>query len=259
MVANLLIPPQLVFTDADGRPLAGGQLFTYIPGTLVQAPTWQDANQTILNTDPIILDARGACVAYGDGDYRLILLDSTGNQVFDLLSSEPLPASAISAAMLPVVGALTLQQARDLMGVTAAINAAISTINLMPGPIGPTGPQGPQGIQGPQGPSGASAGFQFQMTNPGYILFGTYGSSPILQFGSTVSDGSGNGFVSFPLAYTGGVLSVVCTAVSNFGQWWANPGSVNNGGFQFATSSPLSGTGNWQTGPQGMFWMAIGI
>lgn len=258
MAANLLIPPQLVFTDADGKPLAGGMLYTYTPGTLVGAPTWQDRAATILNTDPIILDARGACVVYGEGDYRLILLDSDGNQIFDLLSSEPLPASAISAAMLPVVGALTLQQARDLMGITAAINAAISAIDLMPGPTGPAGPQGVQGPTGPQGPAGTSAGFQFAMTNPGYILFGTYGQAPIFQFGSAQSSSSGYGNVSYALAFTSVVTSVQTVAVNSIGQWWANPTSVSNGGFQFATSSPLVGSG-WLGGPQSIYWMAIGI
>src|SRR5690349_20234471 len=145
MPANLLLSPQQVFCDANGKPYAGGKLYTYTPGTLTEKFTWQDADETIFNSNPIVLDVRGACVIYGDGDYRLVLTDANDVQVFDLLSSEPLPASAIGP-ILPCLGSQTLSAFRDCAGITAAINAALSAIDLMPGPVGPTGPQGIQGV-----------------------------------------------------------------------------------------------------------------
>jgi hypothetical protein len=72
----------------------------------------------VLNTNPIQLDAAGRCVMYGDGDYRLILRDAAGNQVWDQPSS-----TIVSAAMQPVVSAPDLATARNLLGVDDAIAA----------------------------------------------------------------------------------------------------------------------------------------
>lgn len=258
-MATLLIPPQLQFVDANGAPYESGTLATYIPGTLQEVSTWQDANETILNTNPIVLDDRGSCVVFGDGDIRLVLRDSLGNQVFDQVTSAPLPASAISAAMLPVVGALTTSQAMQLLGVNALIQAAISAIELEPGATGPAGPQGVAGPQGPAGPSGASANVQFGLGNPSYALIGPYGSGLLIQWGTSVSDGNGNGAAGFAVAYTQPGTVVMVNSLQTFSQWWANSFNVTGTGFQFATASPLSGTGNWHTGPLSVTWVSIGI
>lgn len=255
MTINLLIPPQFVFQDADGKPYAGGKLYTYTPGTLSQKNTWQDPAQSILNTDPVVLDARGACVVYGDGDYRLILTDADNNQIFDLLSSEPLPSSAIGA-ILPCLGSQTLAQFRDCAGITAAINAALGNINLMPGPVGPTGPQGIQGPTGPTGPAGSDASFSFSMSNPGYIVLGAYGSAPMIQFGFNASDSTGHATVTFarPYAVTNQGVTATVTAPD---YWWVNPSSTSNTGFTAVTTSPSVG-GTWYGGPIGFFWISIG-
>lgn len=55
----------------------------YIPNTLVIKNTWQNAAQTVLNTDPIVLDARGQCIIFGSGAYRQILKDVLGNTIWD--------------------------------------------------------------------------------------------------------------------------------------------------------------------------------
>lgn len=251
-MAGLLIPPQLQFLDENGAPLAGGQLYTYTPGTSNQKPTWQDAAETIFNTNPIILDDRGACICFGDGDFRLILDDQNGVQIFDALSSEPLPASAISAAMLPVVGALTLQQARDLMGITDAISSAVHNINLMTGPVGPTGSQGGLGPTGPTGPSGASAqNTQLQATNPGFWKDNTTGFMIQFGFGSTDATGSTNVTFAQPFAHT--VFIVLADSVLA----WADVSGINNQGFNCKTASPLFG-GTWVGGPLGFWWLAAG-
>lgn len=256
MVANLLIPPQFVFQDADGKPYAGGKLYTYVPNTLTQKTTWQDSAQSILNTDPVILDDRGACVIYGDGDYRLLLRDADNNQIFDLLSSEPLPASAIGA-ILPCLGSQTLSAFRDCAGITAAIAAAVGNIDLMPGPVGPTGPTGPQGVTGPTGPSGASASFDFLMANPGWIQLGVYGNSPLIQFGFNASDATGHATVSFARPYSTVNQGVVaCVTAPDY--WWVNPASTSNSGFTAVTTSPSVG-GSWYGGPIGFFWISIGM
>jgi hypothetical protein len=63
--------------------LAGGTVGMYQVGTLTYAQTWQNANQTTLNTNPIQLDQNGCAIIYGVGTYRQILYDSLGNEVWD--------------------------------------------------------------------------------------------------------------------------------------------------------------------------------
>ena len=56
--------PKVQFLAADGTPLVGGKLYTYLAGTSTLTPTWQDLNQSTANTNPIILDARGEAVVW---------------------------------------------------------------------------------------------------------------------------------------------------------------------------------------------------
>ncbi|HEY2418103.1 MAG TPA: hypothetical protein VGH84_09295, partial [Steroidobacteraceae bacterium] len=125
MVA-LLPTPELQFIDADGHPYAGGTLTTYAPGTTLAKQTWLDPDQTAANTNPIILDAAGRCIVFGDGAYRLILHDGAGNLVLDQYSD-----TIVSAAMEPVVSAPTIADALNLLGVTDAI--ATETANRVAG------------------------------------------------------------------------------------------------------------------------------
>ena len=153
-MTNLLPLPELQFFSNDGVPLAGGSVATYIPNTTTPKTTWQDQNQVTANANPIVLDSAGRCIVFGSGQYRFIVKDSLGNQIYDQLSIAGLPDSAISAAMLPVVGAATTATALSLLGVPAYVNTAVSNISLITGPTGPAGITGATGATGPTGPTG---------------------------------------------------------------------------------------------------------
>lgn len=85
-----LIPNAVAhFDDNNGAPLAGGQIFFYIPNTSTPKATYQDAAQTILNTNPIILDSRGEAVIWGSGTYRQVVKDSLGNLIWDRITQDP--------------------------------------------------------------------------------------------------------------------------------------------------------------------------
>src|SRR3954470_6191883 len=110
-MAAPVISPELQWSDANGTPYAGGSIETYQPGTSTPKATWLDPDQAALNTNPVILDAAGRSLMFGDGDYRLVLRDALGNLIFDQ------PATTIvSAAMAPVVSAPTIADAVDLLG-----------------------------------------------------------------------------------------------------------------------------------------------
>ena len=71
------------FIDSNGNPLASGKVYYYIPSTTTFKNTYQDDALTILNTNPIQLDANGQCIAYGDGSYRQQVYDVNNNLIWD--------------------------------------------------------------------------------------------------------------------------------------------------------------------------------
>lgn len=95
MTLSLLQEPVQSYEDSSGRPLSGGQLFTYAAGTLTQLATYQDAAGTVPNANPIILNERGEATVYGTGNYRLILKSSTGATIWDRDNVSVSPTIAI--------------------------------------------------------------------------------------------------------------------------------------------------------------------
>jgi len=62
------------FFDANGNPLAGGKLYTYVSGTSTPLTSYTDYTGNTANTNPIILDSRGeADLWLGTATYRLVL------------------------------------------------------------------------------------------------------------------------------------------------------------------------------------------
>ncbi len=90
------------FIDINGNPLVGGTVTFYEPGTLSLKDTWQDADQTILNTNPIILDSRGQAIIYGYGIYRQRVKDSLGNLIWDELTAAGQPVVSASFYDMPI-------------------------------------------------------------------------------------------------------------------------------------------------------------
>jgi hypothetical protein len=87
-LATLLPTPKIQILDSNGSPLESGTIETYIPSTTTAKLTWQDADQTIANSNPIILDSSGEAIVYGSGSYRWIVRDSSGNLVYDQLTAD---------------------------------------------------------------------------------------------------------------------------------------------------------------------------
>jgi hypothetical protein len=82
------VPPGRVqFFDSNGNPLVGGTVAFYIPTTLTPKTTWQDSGGVTSNANPLTLDALGSAVIWGDGSYRQIVKDASGNVVWDAVTS----------------------------------------------------------------------------------------------------------------------------------------------------------------------------
>lgn len=83
MSATLLPNAESQFLDANGKPLCGGSVYMYIPNTSTFKATWKDSAQTILNTNPIILDGGGRAIIWGSGTYRQVVYDQFNNLIWD--------------------------------------------------------------------------------------------------------------------------------------------------------------------------------
>lgn len=114
-LAAIIPPARLVFCDANGKPLAGGQIWTYVPGGQSLAATWADTAQSAQNPNPVPLDSAGSCQLYGNGQYQLATYDALGNAVPG--ASGLTTIWPISAAMAPVVAASSVTGAFDLLAV----------------------------------------------------------------------------------------------------------------------------------------------
>lgn len=85
--------PFKFYYDKDGKPLAGGLLYTYYSYTSVLRDTYKDSEQNTKNTNPIVLNDQGGCVLFVGVDdentldseaksgYRFVLYDSFGNLI----------------------------------------------------------------------------------------------------------------------------------------------------------------------------------
>ncbi len=89
MTASILPNGLNQFIDINGNPLVGGTVTFYQPDSLILKDTWQDSDQTILNTNPIILDSRGQAIIYGYGVYRQRVKDELGNLIWDAETASP--------------------------------------------------------------------------------------------------------------------------------------------------------------------------
>lgn len=130
-MATATILPNARFTafDTNGNPLSGGKVNTYLPGGTTPQVTWQDAAETIPNTNPVILDASGSALIYGASAFQMTVTDSLGNAV-PAYSGISTALAYVSPAMLPVVGALTLTAAETALGITPAMQPVVGAATL---------------------------------------------------------------------------------------------------------------------------------
>lgn len=75
--------PKFVGLSDAGVPLAGGLLYTYAAGTSTPATTYSDADLTVPNANPVVLDAAGRATVYlAATSYKFILKTAAGVTVY---------------------------------------------------------------------------------------------------------------------------------------------------------------------------------
>lgn len=85
--AGVIPNGKATFLDQNGKPLSSGNVYFYIPNTTTPKTTYQDINQTVANTNPVVLDAAGRALLWGTGNYRQLVKDKNGNTIWDATTS----------------------------------------------------------------------------------------------------------------------------------------------------------------------------
>ena len=111
------------FIDSNGNPLAGGKVYYYIPSTTTFKNTYQDDAGVNLNTNPIVLDANGQCIAYGQGSYRQQVKDVNNNLIWDVQIDAP----ATQTDLNNFESSLASSTGSSLIGYNEGVTGAITT------------------------------------------------------------------------------------------------------------------------------------
>lgn len=115
------------FFDANGVPLVGGLLYSYVAGSTTPLATYTDASGVTPNTNPIVLDANGECEVWlPQASYKFSLHNASDVTLWTVDNVRSLTAAI--AAQLNVAGALAVvNNLSDLSNVaTALVNLGIS-------------------------------------------------------------------------------------------------------------------------------------
>lgn len=120
MTATLSPSAKQQFFDANGNPLVGGKLYSYIAGTTSPAVTYVDSAGTTTNTNPIILDSRGeANVWLGTGSFKFKLTSATDVEIWTV--------DNISGGDVNVLQALSASGGSNLVGFVQSGTGAVAT------------------------------------------------------------------------------------------------------------------------------------
>jgi hypothetical protein len=138
-MAKLLPVLKSRFTDANGVPLAGGKLYTYVANTSTPQATYTDQTGATPNTNPIILDANGAAdIWLNDSFYKFILTDVSDVTILtkdnvsvasDSAASAATSATNATNSATAAAASATAASASSTSAATSASNALTSASN----------------------------------------------------------------------------------------------------------------------------------
>lgn len=123
-MSSILPNGKTQFFDINGRPLVNGKVFYYEPNTETPKATYADADSTIPNTNPVVLDGRGEAAIWGTGMYRQVLVDANGVQIWDTIVKDP--ASSFDQFAQDLANANDPALGDALVGVKQPITGAVA-------------------------------------------------------------------------------------------------------------------------------------
>lgn len=203
------------FFDANGEPLSGGQLFSYMAGTTTPLATYTDASGSTPNSNPVILDSAGyADVFMGPSNYKFTLKDSLGSVIFTVDNVQSTAAQL--AGLVNVAGALAIiNNLSDLNSIPIALkNLGISPYTY-PTKFSVTSGQAATNLTGEtvDGTVYSSVRYDFEIQqgttifSNGWFAIQYVNASWVLLFGESLDKDGTNG-VTFSLTQAGSVAQI---------------------------------------------------
>ena len=81
-MANQLLVEQYRVYDANGFPIPGALLYTYVPGTTTPRTVYTDSALSVASSNPVVADASGTFVPlYSSQPVKINVTDASGNAV----------------------------------------------------------------------------------------------------------------------------------------------------------------------------------
>ena len=216
-MSQQLINGKQQFIDGNGNPLAGGSVAFCLPGTLTPTNTYQDPGLTILNTNPVILDANGMASIWGDDatQYRQIVENSAGVQLWDqvvgsismgFVGSDTGTANTYAANLS--IRALTAGMVVTLQSIVAS-NTGASTLSINSLGALPIQGAGGNALQGGELIAGYDALLMLNPAKTAWLLIQTTGgplpvvaasnANHAINLGQFLASLGYNGYVKIPV------------------------------------------------------------
>ena len=107
MATGTLTPtPYQTVLDANGNPVSGAKINTYIAGTTTPVATYTDVGLTVANANPIVADSSGRYVAFlsPGGSYKYVITDSLGAAIRTVDNITAVPSSSASLDVTGIAG-----------------------------------------------------------------------------------------------------------------------------------------------------------
>jgi hypothetical protein len=89
MALNNILSPRQQVQNSKGQPLAGGNVFLYLPGTTQFIPSYRSAELTAQNAFPVSLSSSGRAEIWITQDCDLVIQDRLGNIVITQDNANP--------------------------------------------------------------------------------------------------------------------------------------------------------------------------
>lgn len=107
MATGTLTPsPYQTVLDANGNPVSGAKINTYIAGTSTPVATYTDVGLTVANANPIVADSSGRYVAFlsPGGSYKYVITDALGAAIRTIDNITAVPTASASLDVTGTAG-----------------------------------------------------------------------------------------------------------------------------------------------------------